>query len=853
MPPSLIRPIARLRRPWGLRGYLAFLALALLLHWPLFFGAAADRLRVGPPSGDYQRQFHPYRAFVARAWSGLQPPLWNPHQLAGSPALADPQLAVLYPFRLPQALLALFLDPLPLWALDLELLLHLALGAWGTALLLGRLGAGPPARAFGGLAFGLGGYLTGYPLQQLAILDTAAWLPLLFWALIGWMRPDATRTDLRRLLLIGLMPLLAGHPQTALIGFYGALAWALALGRRSGLGWPGAGRRLAAWLLGTAGLGALQWLPTADFLGRSARRLSDAEIAAGLPLADSLQLLMPGRLSQWSPLYAGILTLPLACWAWRQAPRARFFLGLAAAGWLWSLGGNQPLFPLLRLLPGLDWFRHQERAAFLWSFGLAVAAGLGLDRLQAPLASGGSQVGRLPRRLLGFGAALAALALLILTARPDAAPVPTVDACGPEEAAAPGASAGAAGAMAEPGSPDGAGPIDGDASASGLLRRLARSSATPDGRGWLALLPGLAQGLAFSALIALLAGALLRRGLAPEGLGPAAAWGLVALLAFDLASVNRGRALCPVEAGPGRADPLLAALLPHARDGRVSSEALLPGGPNAASLWGLQDSTGDSPLRLAGLEALVAEAPELVWWRILGVRYLVTRRPPDAAPLRPVARRGDGAEDPALYEVLLPAPPVWLPAEAPCPPAASGAPPPWLDPTYDPIRRLDFAAGQAGAQAVCREPASPGAAAEGPDTAGQDAAAAIAAARAAGPWARLDGLDPGRARMSAYVPVAGWLVWSQAFDPGWRVTARSAAGERLRLSPLPAWNAVMAVPLPAGEWSLRWTYWPDAVNWGGLLSLATAALVWWPRRRPQEPALAPPPDPSVPPPGPRTE
>lgn len=794
-------------------------------------------MRIGPAAGDYQRQFHPYRAFVARAWSGFQPPLWNPHQLAGTPALADPQQAALYPLRLPQALLALAFDPLPLWALDLELLLHLALAAWGTALLLGRLGAAPPARALGGIAFGLGGYLTGYPLQQLAILDTAAWFPLVFWALVEWMRPDAGRAQLRRLLVLSLMPLLAGHPQTALFGFYGTTAWALVLGLRQRLPALDLGRRLSQWLLGTAGLGALQWLPAADFLRRSARQLSDAEVAAGLPLADSLQLLAPGRLSHWSPLYVGIPTLILALWAWRRAREARFFLGLAAAGWLWSLGGNQPLFPLLRRLPGLDWFRHQERAALLWSFGLAVAAGLGLDLLLRPPAGRYPSADRLPRRLFVLGATLAATALLILAARPQPAPAPVADACAAEGAAA----------IASPA--DEAIPA-----APGPLLALARSSATPEGRGWANLLPGLAQGLAFSALMALLGGAFLRRGQRPQGLNPAAAWGLAALLAFDLASVNRGRALCPVQEGPGRSDPLLAALLPLAREGRVSSEALLPGGPNAASLWGLQDSTGDSPLRLAGLEALVLDAPELVWWRILGVRYVVTTRPPVDSPLIEMAHRPGAEQAPRLYEVQLPAPPVWLPVEVTCPAGEGGARgagqtgsttprSPWLDAAYDPIRSLDFPAGDAAIASACRAGAATadGAGGEGAAKTGEGIAGDVG-------QATLTGLNPGRARMSVVLNRGGWLVWSQAYDPGWRVTAVSDSGdERLRLRPLPAWGAVMAVPLPAGDWSLRWTYWPEAVNWGSLLSLLTAALVWWPHRPPKEPALLEPdapPDPS---------
>ena len=103
--------------------------------------------------------------------------------------------------------------------------------------------------------------------------------------------------------------------------------------------------------------------------------------------------------------------------------------------------------------------------------------------------------------------------------------------------------------------------------------------------------------------------------------------------------------------------------------------------------------------------------------------------------------------------------------------------------------------------------------------------------------AQLEGLDPGRARMSAHLPAAGWLVWSQAYDSGWRVVATGSGGP-LNLRPAPAWGAVMAVPLPGGDWSLRWTYRPDAVNWGAILSLLTAVLVFGRIPRAKEPPVS---------------
>ena len=42
------------------------------------------------------------------------------------------------------------------------------------------------------------------------------------------------------------------------------------------------------------------------------------------------------------------------------------------------------------------------------------------------------------------------------------------------------------------------------------------------------------------------------------------------------------------------------------------------------------------------------------------------------------------------------------------------------------------------------------------------------------------------------------------------------------------------LPLPEGQWALRWTYWPDAVNWGAVISLLTAVMVFGRRPRAKE-------------------
>lgn len=785
--------LERLRRPAPL-ALLVFLGLAVLFFWRLFAGAPADRAMIGPADGDFLRQFYPYRAFVAATWAHGLPPLWNPHQYAGTPALADPQQAVLYPFRLLQVPFALGGRALPLALVELEALVHLALGAWFLFLLLRRLGAGAIPAAFGALCFGFGGYLTGYPVEQLAVLDTAVWIPALLWALTGALAASSRapgRRGLRPALLAAAataLAILAGHPQTALYLLWAGLAW---FGWRLWVERPGAQAALAAlvlWLGGAALLAAAQWLPAWSFARRAARVLDPAEVAAGLPLVDLIQVLAPGVVSHYSPLYVGVLAWPFVLWGGRRLRATRFWLGLAAFGWLLALGGNQPLFPwLLRILPGLGWFRHQERAAVLVSLGLAVAAGLALGAVLASIRPGAD-------------GALGA----------------------PEPAKAP---------------PDGHRPARATARLAaalalvlGLAAALAALRPALPGplSGWDAA--ALADALAFSALISGLGAGILAL-LAAGRLGArGAGLGLLALAAFELFSVNRGVVLYPREA-VFASDPALAALLPRAREGRVSSEARLPGGANAASVHGLYDVTGDSPLALGATVGLMAEAPEILWWRLLGVRFVLSDRPADAAPWVEIARGPEAG----LYELQLPVPPAWVPRGLRCQPGlrrlveggARGAP---GGGDGQAGGAATTSGGEAGAGGL-PDPAGPWAWA-GADLDPQavlvldplDAGADCAAAALAGGSAELVALGPLRVAVRAELPEGGWLALALPYEPGWRARARAADGRQLRPAVVPAYGAIQALRLPAGSWTIEWTYAPNAAIVGGLASLFALGL-----------------------------
>src|SRR5205085_8746404 len=99
-------------------------------------------------------QFYPWRLFAASAVAAGHLPLWNPHQLGGTPFLANSQSAPLYPLHL--------LYYLPIGASVARRMawlaaLHLTLAGTLTYLLTKRLGARQgPAMLAGALFMGSG-------------------------------------------------------------------------------------------------------------------------------------------------------------------------------------------------------------------------------------------------------------------------------------------------------------------------------------------------------------------------------------------------------------------------------------------------------------------------------------------------------------------------------------------------------------------------------------------------------------------------------------------------------------------------------------------------------------------------
>lgn len=397
----MMRRLLQPRSVWG-----AALALALfvgLLYYPLLF---TNRVLA---SGDILLYFYPYREYAAAILRNGEIPLWNPYIFMGVPFLANPQAAVLYPLHWP--LLWLPVTQQIYWSAAL----HTWLLGFGLYLLLRRAQLTAWASLAGGFVLAGCGFYGGL-LGHINQMNAAAWLPWAFLILDSGYWSSARTQPIPNIqykttriawfaLLVALM-LLAGHTQTAYINLFGVGVWVL---------WATV-RQLPAWrvtisnipylfsALSVYGLGVLlggllcaaQLLPTLELNGFGLR-------SGGLSYGETTSFsLRPLRLP-WTLLpsygvidlgaifgagytefvgYVGLLGLLLALiGAWSGRGPARY-LGLffAGLGLFLALGRWNPVYYLLYwLVPGFDLFRVPARWLMLYSFGMALLAGVGVD------------------------------------------------------------------------------------------------------------------------------------------------------------------------------------------------------------------------------------------------------------------------------------------------------------------------------------------------------------------------------------------------------------------------------------------------------------------------------------------
>lgn len=767
-------------------------ALTFLFFWRLFALRGRDRMWL--PAGDLTLQYFPLRVVAAREIAAGHLPLWNLHMYAGQPALADSQMAALYPINLLTALvLGLLHQPFTFFVFQLQIVAHYSLAAIFTYAFAYRLTRNRFAAWVAALTFTFGGYLISYPAQQPTILASAVWLPLVLLGL-DWAAEQFTTEDVIasptgakqshfrekgiasacvvRLAMtewhkgiIGLalagaamaMSILAGHPQTWLYVFYTALAyWLFQISKFK--------TQIGIWLLGFGifcffafGLSAVQLLPTLEFTRLSTRaQLGYAFTSTGFALHEIITVLIPGYFGG-SPLYVGVIPLLLAGAAfigrWTEDGRRRstsvhrppstvsFWLVLALVALFLSLGDSSFVYSLFYLLaPGFALVRDQERAALLWSFALAMLAAIGATQLGRTAEDEDPTriaVHRPPSAVIFRWLLLALIALIAFAY---------------------------VGALASEGAQVNLFP--------GALRQLVPSFFYVLGAWalWRVRAPRFVT-LSTPRLVAL---------------------GTLGLIALNLFSVNGAynfqKPTPPSYFPETTLTRALKAELQANPLARVASEGLLPGAHNAGAEYDFEDINGNDPLHLDATEKFDQNVQELRKFQLLGVHYLVTQRTITHGAFSLIASEGDAH----LYRYNGARPRAWLVH------AARVVPP---EKNFETLN--DDAFDPASTVLLNAEPPISLA-----DAAPADAQSEIVEHHA------------GFLKVRTHASANHLLVVSEIFYPGWQVTVDGQPAPLLRAN-----DILMAVPVPSGDHQIELTFAPDLVKIGALIS-ALSLLLW---------------------------
>ena len=393
----------------------AFLALQFAFFWK------AALLRGFLAHSDICYFFEPAKAFMHESLRAGRLPLWSPYIFCGYPIAAEGQIAAFYP---PSVLIS-WLLPSPA-AVNWLVISHLILGGVSMYFLCRVLVLPPFGAWLSAFVFSFSGYLFAH-IHHVSLVCAAAWLPLVLLLVErAWQRRSIAFAVLAA--MAWAASALCGHPQTLFHISLGILFW---LSWRAARSWREGERD---WLRRAVGVGALvfvigpglacvQLLLTADLSA-----LAPHGERGSIEYVTSFSLLPKHLLGLVSPnwqgtpafntytgeryyweyvLYVGFAPLALALLG-ASVRRARVWVGFALAALVLALAKGNPVYHVVRFLPGFSEFRAPARYVLLFTFAAAILAGYGWQRVTAVRAFSAG------RRGLAAAALLACLAVLDL-------------------------------------------------------------------------------------------------------------------------------------------------------------------------------------------------------------------------------------------------------------------------------------------------------------------------------------------------------------------------------------------------------------------------------------------------------
>ncbi|MGB9628878.1 MAG: YfhO family protein [Thermodesulfobacteriota bacterium] len=360
---------------------------------------------------DLAPYFIPPRFFWVESIKRGDFPLWNPYQFSGHPFFANPQHAILYPING-----LFFLLPFDI-AFNAIILIHFFLGGFFTYLFLMDLEASPTNAFISGLIFMLSGYLLSVH-SLLTVLLSVVWTPLIMMFFRRAMNNPGIKNEI--LTAVFMTVSFLGGGVEIVYGNFFVLLFMLIFqpfvnppilpfskgGNKEGL--RAILTRLKILIVISIVfliLSAIQLLPFLELWIHSIRSqgisYQEATVWSFAP-KDLLLFFLPDAygyfldmkkywLSQcWlKTLYTGGLPFILSIIYFIKGKERRLFLSLMVFSIFLSLGHYNPFYELVfKYVPFFNGIRYPVKFLYIFIFGLAITAGLGLDRLKTVSFSG---------------------------------------------------------------------------------------------------------------------------------------------------------------------------------------------------------------------------------------------------------------------------------------------------------------------------------------------------------------------------------------------------------------------------------------------------------------------------------
>ena len=370
------------------------IAVAVLILAVLGFWWRAALLRGFLAHGDICYFFEPVKAYLHESLRAGRLALWSPYVFCGYPLGAEGQVATFHPLSLAIS----WLLPSPA-AINWLVISHLLLVGISMYALARSLGMSPFGAWLAGFVMSFSGYLVARS-HHVGLVCAAAWLPLIvYFVERSWRRGMLPNAVLAA--FAWAMSALSGHLQTTfhislLVVFW--ICWRLARGRQEDGCWR-YGRAVGVVLLSFglgAGMAAVQLLMTRDLSAiayHGDRGSWEYVTSFSLRFEHLAGLVNP--MWQGSPafddysgdnyyweyvLYIGLVPLALAAIG-ATGRRGWTLAGLAVAALWLAMASSNPLYRVLRFLPGFADFRVPARYLLIFTFAAALLAGQGWEAM----------------------------------------------------------------------------------------------------------------------------------------------------------------------------------------------------------------------------------------------------------------------------------------------------------------------------------------------------------------------------------------------------------------------------------------------------------------------------------------